>query len=115
MFGLNDLYTAVQYFITIAGELLLLFIAITFIVGLLMEYVSRDTIRNTLGGRRKIVGNFIAAGFGALTPFCSCSTIPILVGLLDSGVPIGTCLSFLVASPLLNPVILGLLRLVIGL
>lgn len=115
VFGINDLYTAIQYFITIAGELLLLFVAITFIVGLLMEYVSQDTIRNALGGRRRYLGNFIAAGFGALTPFCSCSTIPILVGLLDSGVPFGTCISFLVASPLLNPVILGLLLMVIGL
>ncbi|OPY27701.1 MAG: putative permease [Methanocella sp. PtaU1.Bin125] len=115
MFGLNDLYTAAEYFIVIAGELLLLFVAITFIVGLLMEYVSRDTIRNTLSGKRKGLGYFIGAGFGALTPFCSCSTIPILVGLLDAGVPFGTCLSFLVASPLLNPVIVGLLLLVIGL
>lgn len=115
MFGLNDVWTAVQYFITIAGELLILFIIITFIVGLLMEYVSRDTIRNALGGKRKLFSNFIGAGFGALTPFCSCSTIPILLGLLDAGVPFGTCLSFLVASPLLNPVIIGLLLMVIGL
>ncbi len=115
MFGLNDLYTAIQYFITIAGELLILFILITFIVGLLMEYVSRETIRNTLSGKRKSLGYFIGAGFGALTPFCSCSTIPILVGLLDAGVPFGTCISFLVASPLLNPVIIGLLLMVIGL
>jgi uncharacterized membrane protein YraQ (UPF0718 family) len=115
VFGINDLYTAVQYFITIAGELLILFVIITFIVGLLMEYVSRETIRNTLSGKRKSVGYFIGAGFGALTPFCSCSTIPILVGLLDAGVPFGTCIAFLVASPLLNPVIIGLLLLVIGL
>ena len=115
MFGLNDLYTAIQYFITIAGELLILFILITFIVGLLMEYVSKETIRNTLSGKRKSLGYFIGAGFGALTPFCSCSTIPILVGLLDAGVPFGTCISFLVASPLLNPVIIGLLLMVIGL
>ena len=115
VFGLNDLYTAIQYFITIAGELLILFILITFIVGLLMEYISKDTIRNTLSGKRKGVGYFIGAGFGALTPFCSCSTIPILVGLLNAGVPFGTCIAFLVASPLLNPVIIGLLLLVIGL
>lgn len=114
MFGLNDLYTAAQYFIIIAGELLILFVVITFVVGLLMEYVSRDTIRNALSGRRKSLGYFIGAGFGALTPFCSCSTIPILVGLLDAGVPFGTCISFLVASPLLNPVIIGLLLMVIG-
>jgi hypothetical protein len=60
------------------------------------------------------VGNLLGAGFGALTPFCSCSTIPILVGLLDVGIPFGIAYSYLIASPLLNPVIVLLLLALFG-
>ena len=60
------------------------------------------------------MGNIFGAFFGALTPFCSCSTIPILVGLLDVGVPFGITYSFLIASPLLNPVIFFLILALFG-
>ena len=114
MFELNNFATAGIYFLQIAGELIALFIGITFLVGLIQEYVPQDKIQHFLTRAPKGVGNIIGAGFGALTPFCSCSTIPILVGLLETGVPFGICISFLVASPLLNPVIVGLLLALIG-
>ena len=109
-----NLITAGQFFVVIAGELVLLFVGITFLVGLLQTYIPEERIRSVLAGRRQGVGNIIGAGFGALTPFCSCSTIPILLGLLDIGVPFGVCMSFLLASPLLNPVILALLVALVG-
>lgn len=108
------LATAGQFFAVIAGELILLFVGITFLVGLLQAYIPEERIRRVLSGRRQGVGNVLGAGFGALTPFCSCSTIPILIGLLDVGIPFGVCMSFLLASPLLNPVILSLLVALIG-
>jgi uncharacterized membrane protein YraQ (UPF0718 family) len=111
---LNNFATAGIYFLQIAGELVALFIGITFLVGLLQEYVPQDKIQAFLTRAPKGVGNIIGAGFGALTPFCSCSTIPILVGLLNTGVPFGICMSFLLASPLLNPVIFGLLLALLG-
>ncbi len=114
MFGLNNFTTAGAYFLQIAGELIALFIGITFLVGLIQEYVPQDKIERFLTKAPRGVGNIIGAGFGALTPFCSCSTIPILVGLLDTGVPFGICMSFLLASPLLNIVILGLLLTLLG-
>ncbi|MCK8518268.1 permease [Methanoculleus sp. 7T] len=110
----TSLITAGQFFVVIAGELVLLFVGITFLVGLLQAYIPEERIRSVLAGRRQGVGNVIAAGFGALTPFCSCSTVPILLGLLDVGVPFGVCMSFLLASPLLNPVILALLVALVG-
>jgi len=109
-----NLITAGEFFVVIAGELILLFVGITFLVGLLHAYVPEERIRSVLTGKRPGVGNVIGAGFGALTPFCSCSTIPILLGLLDAGVPFGVCMSFLLASPLLNPVILSLLVALVG-
>lgn len=98
----------------ITAELVLLFIGISFLVGLLHEYVPEEKMRTVLAGHGRGTGHFIGAGFGALTPFCSCSTIPILVGLLDAGIPFGVCMSFLIASPLLNPVILSLLVALVG-
>ena len=114
MFGLNNFATAGIYFLQIAGELIALFIGVTFLVGLIQEYVPQDKIQRFLTRAPKGVGNVIGAGFGALTPFCSCSTIPILVGLLNTGVPFGISISFLLASPLLNPVIAGLLLMLLG-
>jgi uncharacterized membrane protein YraQ (UPF0718 family) len=106
--------TAGGFFAVITAELVLLFIGISFLVGLLHEYVPEERMRAVLAGRGRGTGHFIGAGFGALTPFCSCSTIPILVGLLDAGIPFGVCMSFLIASPLLNPVILSLLVAMVG-
>ena len=111
---LTPLATAGQFFVTIAAELVLLFVGITFLVGLLQAYIPEERIRGVLAGRRQGVGNVLSAIFGALTPFCSCSTIPILLGLLDVGIPFGVCMSFLLASPLLNPVILALLVALVG-
>ena len=108
------LVTAGQFFVVIAGELILLFVGITFLVGLLQAYIPEERIRSVLAGKPQGVGNVIGAGFGALTPFCSCSTIPILLGLLEVGIPFGVCISFLLASPLLNPIILSLLVALIG-
>jgi uncharacterized membrane protein YraQ (UPF0718 family) len=98
----------------IAGELLLLFVGISFLVGLLHAYIPEERIRRTLAGRGEGTSTVLGGVFGALTPFCSCSTIPILVGLLNAGIPFAACMAFLLASPLLNPVILSLLAALIG-
>ncbi len=115
MFALNNLTEAGRFFLVISGELVLLFIGVTFLVGLLQEFIPPETIQKMLTRQKKFVGNIIGTALGALTPFCSCSTIPILVGLLNGGAPFGAAMSFLVASPLLNPVILGLFLSLLGL
>ena len=110
----DNLATAMSFFIEIAVELIVLFIGITFLVGLIQEYVPDETIKRALGGRHSILGSFLGAGFGALTPFCSCSTIPLLLGMLNAGVPFASAMAFLFASPLLNPVIVSLFILLMG-
>ncbi|MDW5550439.1 permease [Methanosarcina sp.] len=110
----NNLSVAVNYFIEIAVELTVLFIGITFLVGLIQEYVSDETIKKAMGGQHKVVGSILGAGFGALTPFCSCSTIPMLLGMLNAGVPFAAAMAFLFSSPLLNPVIISLLIILLG-
>ncbi len=98
----------------IAGELVILFVGVSFLVGLLQAYIPEERIRRTLAGRGEGASTVLGGVFGALTPFCSCSTIPILVGLLNAGIPFAACMAFLLASPLLNPVILSLLAALIG-
>ena len=110
----NNLAVAANFFLEIAVELIVLFIGITFLVGLIQEYVSDETIKRALGGRHKILGSILGAGFGALTTFCSCSTIPLLLGMLNAGVPFASAMAFLFASPLLNPVIVSLFIILMG-
>ncbi|KJS88205.1 MAG: permease [Peptococcaceae bacterium BICA1-8] len=113
--NLNNLETTFYFFIYIAGELALLFIVISFLIGILQEYIPPDKIQKVLGGHRHpIISNIFGTIFGAMTPFCSCSTIPITVGLLNGGAPFGATMSFLIASPLLNPVIIALLLSLLG-
>ena len=110
----DDLAVAANFFVEIAVELIVLFIGITFLVGLIQEYVPDETIKKVLGGQHKILGSILGAGFGALTPFCSCSTIPMLLGMLNAGVPFASAMTFLFASPLLNPVIISLFIVLMG-
>ena len=110
----NNLAVAVNFFLEIALELTILFIGITFLVGLIQEYVPEKTIKRALGGRHKFIGSILGAGFGALMPFCSCSTIPLLLGMLNAGVPFASAMAFLFASPLLNPVLMSLFIVLMG-
>ncbi|MDD4588682.1 MAG: permease, partial [Heliobacteriaceae bacterium] len=110
----NDLITSLKYFVTISVELIILFVVISFLVGLIQEFIPDEKIRAVLQRPRRIIGNILGAAFGSLTPFCSCSTIPVLVGLLNAGAPFGASMSFLFTSPLLNPIIVGLFLTLFG-
>ncbi len=110
---MNTLLETLKYFCQITVELVLLFMAINMVVELILMYVSKENIQRYLG-RKNILGNIIGAAFGALTPFCACSTIPMTVGFLNAGVPFGSTMSFLIASPLLNPIIIGMLGTMVG-
>ncbi len=87
----------------------LLLIGIIFVVTVLRSYMSVERTRALLGGRREGVGNVAAAGLGVITPFCSCSAVPAFIGFVAAGVPIGVTLSFLIASPLVNEIAVGML------
>ena len=110
---MNTLVETLKYFVFITFELIALFLLISAAVEIILMYIPQDKIRQWLSGRG-ILGNVMAAGFGALTPFCACSTIPMTVGFLNAGVPFGSTMSFLIASPLLNPIIIGMLGAMVG-
>lgn len=110
---MNTLIDTLRYFVLITIELIALFVFISALVEIILMYVPEEKIRRRLSGAG-VFGNIVAAGFGALTPFCACSTIPMTIGFLNAGVPFGSTMSFLIASPLLNPIILGMLGAMVG-
>lgn len=114
MFELNNLTIAGEFFLEIAGELILIFVVVSFLIGLLTEYLPPSHIRDFLSGRFTWVQYLLGAGLGAVTPFCSCSTVPITAGLLRGGVPFGPTMAFLFSSPVLNPIIIALLLSLLG-
>ncbi|MCL1092555.1 permease [Shewanella kaireitica] len=100
-------------FLFLAAELTILFLAISYIVGILQEYIPPEKIQSILSSK-KGKGYIIAALLGSITPFCSCSTIPFLKGLLRAKAGFGPMMVFLFSSPLLNPIIIGLFVVTFG-
>ena len=88
-----------RFFLIIMAELIPLFLIVTFLSGLALEYISPEKLRRGLSRRKGIVGQTAAMGLGWVTPFCSCSTIPILASMVKAGIPIGIMTTFLYASP----------------
>jgi len=101
-------------FAFLAAELTVLFLAVSYLVGVLQEFITPEKIRSVLGSKNG-KGYIVAALLGAITPFCSCSTIPFLKGLLKARAGFGPMMVFLLASPLLNPIVIGLLIVTFGL
>ena len=91
-----------DYFLYLLVRLVPLFIGASFLVGLVQEYLPPERVEAFLRKRNRGSGNVAAAGLGAVTPFCSCSTVPVLAGLLGAGAPLGLAFSFLLASPIVN-------------
>lgn len=109
MFTLETFIHAGRTFLMLFGELFSLFIGISFVVALLQIYISPARIQRVLTTPRKGINSILGAALGAVTPFCSCSTIPVLVGLFKSGAPFCGAISFLLTSPILNPAIVALM------
>lgn len=104
----------VDMFIALSIELTLLFLGISFFVGLLQEYIPPARVKHILSSKNG-KGYVVAGLLGAMTPFCSCSTIPFLKGLLRAQAGFGTMMVFLFSSPLINPIVIGLLIATFGL
>ena len=105
----SRLGSGVHFFFEDSIKIALLLVGIIFAVTVLRSFMSVERTRALLGGKREGVGNVMAAGLGVITPFCSCSAVPAFIGFVAAGVPLGVTMSFLIASPLVNEVAIGLL------
>ena len=100
---------SVHFFFYDVTKIALLLTGIIFVVTILRSFMSVERTRALLGGRREGVGNVAAAGLGVVTPFCSCSAVPVFIGFVAAGVPLGVTMSFLIASPMVNEVAIVML------
>ncbi len=105
---------SLHFFLYDSIKICLLLLGITFAVTYIRSFITIERTRAFLGGKREGLGNFLAASAGIVTPFCSCSAVPVFIGFLSAGVPIGVTLSFLIASPLINEIAVGLLFTMFG-
>ncbi|MDR9486218.1 MAG: permease [Sediminimonas sp.] len=105
---------AIAFFIYDVPKVLLLLTGIVFVTGVLRSWFSPEKTRAILAGKREILGYPLAALLGVFTPFCSCSSVPLFIGFVSAGIPLGVTFSFLIAGPLVGPVGLGLLYGLVG-
>ena len=116
-FGLErgtHLEEAARFFAYDTPKVLMLLTLVVFVMGVVRSYFSPERTRALLDGKAEGVGNVAAAGLGIFTPFCSCSAVPLFVGFVSAGVPLGVTFSFLIAAPMINEVALGLLLVLVG-
>ena len=105
----DHLTESLRFFIFEFPKVLMLLVLIIFFVGILRSYFTAERTRKALEGKKTFTGNVMAAGLGIVTPFCSCSAIPLFLGFVESGVPLGVTFSFLIAAPMINEVAIILL------
>ena len=110
----SHLGEAVAFLFYDTPKVLLLLSLVVFIVTFIQTFVSPTRVRDALSKRRPGLGNALASLFGVITPFCSCSAVPLFIGFLRAGVPLGVTFSFLVAAPMVNEVALGMLFAMFG-
>ena len=100
---------SLQFFLYDAPKVLLLLTGVVMVMGMINSYFTAERTRLLLAGRAEGVGNVMAASLGIVTPFCSCSAVPLFIGFVQAGVPLGITFSFLIAAPMVNEVALTLL------
>jgi uncharacterized membrane protein YraQ (UPF0718 family) len=105
----SHLRGAVQFFLYDTPKVLLLLAGVVFVMGMVNSYFTPERTRALLAGRGEGVGNVLAALLGVVTPFCSCSAVPLFLGFVQAGVPLGITFSFLISAPMVNEVALALL------
>jgi uncharacterized membrane protein YraQ (UPF0718 family) len=105
----KHLTETIRFFIFEVPKVMMLLVLIIFFVGILRTFFSPEKTRKALEGKSLFTGNVMAASLGIVTPFCSCSAIPLFLGFVEAGIPLGVTFSFLIAAPMINEVALVLL------
>jgi uncharacterized protein len=110
----SHLGEAIQFFVYDTPKVMMLLTLIVFGVGILRSFFTQERTRKFLAGKRETAGNVMAALLGIVTPFCSCSAVPLFLGFVQAGVPLGVTFSFLIAAPMVNEIALVLLYGLLG-
>jgi len=110
----SHLGEALQFFFFDTPKVMMLLTLIVYVVGIIRTFFTPERTRKILAGKRESVGNVLAALLGIVTPFCSCSAVPLFIGFVSAGVPLGVTFSFLIAAPMVNEIALVLLYGLLG-
>lgn len=110
----SHLGASIQFFVYDTPKVLLLLTLVVFVIGIVRTFFTPERTRKFLAGKREFTGNILAAILGIVTPFCSCSAIPLFLGFVQAGVPLGVTFSFLIAAPMVNEIALILLYGLLG-
>jgi len=105
----THLADAVNFFVYDTIKIILMLTVIIYVVSIIRSFFPPEKVKKVLAGKSEFTGNILASSLGIVTPFCSCSAVPVFIGFLEAGVPLGVTLSFLIASPMINEVALVLL------
>lgn len=105
---------ALHFFIEDTTKIFFLLLVMIYLIALIRASMNVERVRDYLAGKHKGVGYLLGSGFGAITPFCSCSSIPVFLGFTSAGIPVGITMSFLITSPLINEVAVLLLLSLLG-
>ena len=105
---------AVHFFIEDVSKIFVLLIVMIYLIALFRASFNVEKVRDYLAGKNRSIGYLMGSGFGAVTPFCSCSSIPVFLGFTSAGIPVGITMSFLLTSPLINEVAILLLMSLLG-
>jgi uncharacterized membrane protein YraQ (UPF0718 family) len=105
----SRMFETVRFFVYDTPKVLILLTVIVFAVGIIRSFFTPERTRKALEGRSLFTGNVMAAALGIVTPFCSCSAIPLFLGFVEAGIPLGVTFSFLISAPMINEVALVLL------
>jgi len=110
----SHLYDALQFFFYDTPKVLLLLAGVVMVMGMVNSWFTPERTRALLSGKHEGMGNVMAASLGIVTPFCSCSAVPLFIGFVQAGVPLGVTFSFLIAAPMVNEIALALLFALFG-
>ncbi len=105
---------AVHFFIEDVAKIFFLLVLVVFLIGFFRSMLTPERVRRVVAGRSRWVSYPLAVGLGAVTPFCSCSSVPLFIGFLEAGIPLGVTMAFLIASPMINEVAVVVLAATVG-
>ncbi|MBW2108043.1 MAG: permease [Deltaproteobacteria bacterium] len=110
----THLGSALEFFFYDTPKVMMLLLLVVFGVGIVRSFFTPEKTRDVLSGKSEFIGNILAALLGIVTPFCSCSAVPLFIGFVTAGVPLGVTFSFLISAPMVNEIALGLLYGLVG-
>lgn len=105
---------SLHFFIMDVSKIFFMLVVIIYVMGLLRSFLSAEKVREYVKGKPKIMARLLAIVLGAVTPFCSCSSVPLFIGFVEAGIPLGVTFSFLIASPMINEVAVVMLLGIVG-